>query len=118
MYIIDTSCSEPTYRGDGHYGLKLQYYLFFQHFTEGITNKLVGCYEADKGFPSKDVVLIRIHGANTDLIIDRDTEKNNILLMSEHGLCPPLYGVFKNGIVYGFCPGETLDCDTVKQYRV
>ena len=90
----------------------------FKHFTEGITNKLVGCYEADKGFPSKDVVLIRIHGANTDLIIDRDTEKNNILLMSEHGLCPPLYGVFKNGIVYGFCPGETLDCDTVKQYRV
>ena len=77
----------------------------------------MGCYEADKGFGG-DVVLIRIYGANTELIIDRDTEKNNILYLSEHGLCPPLYAVFQNGVAYGFSPGVTLDCDTVKQYRV
>ncbi|XP_071120428.1 ethanolamine kinase 1-like [Mytilus galloprovincialis] len=89
----------------------------FKHFTEGITNKLIGCYEADKGFGC-DVVLIRIYGANTDLIIDRDTEKNNIIFLSEHGLCPPLYAEFNNGVAYGFSPGQTLDPESVRRYRV
>lgn len=91
--------------------------IAIKHFTEGITNKLVGCYEESEGF-GKDVVLIRIYGANTELIIDRNTEKNNILFLSKHGLCPPLYAVFENGLAYGFCPGKTLDCSSVRENRV
>lgn len=64
------------------------------------------------------MVLIRIYGANTDLIIDRDTEKNNIIFLSEHGLCPPLYAEFNNGVAYGFSPGQTLDPESVRRYRV
>lgn len=45
--------------------------LFFQFFTDGTTNKLVGCYLEDS---PEDVVLVRVYGNKTELIVDRDNE--------------------------------------------
>lgn len=45
--------------------------LFFQYFTDGTTNKLVGCYLEDS---PEDVVLVRVYGNKTELIVDRDNE--------------------------------------------
>ena len=46
------------------------YFFLFQVYTDGITNKLVGCQEAsDK--EQKDAILVRVYGEKTDLIIDR-----------------------------------------------
>lgn len=48
-------------------------YAFFLHqlFTDGTTNKLVGCYVEDC---PEDVVLVRVYGNKTELIVDRDNE--------------------------------------------
>lgn len=43
----------------------------FQLFTDGTTNKLVGCYIEDD---PEDVVLVRVYGNKTELIVDRDNE--------------------------------------------
>ena len=42
-----------------------------QLFTDGTTNKLVGCYVDDS---PEDVVLVRVYGNKTELIVDRDNE--------------------------------------------
>lgn len=43
----------------------------FQYFTDGTTNKLVGCYLEDS---PEDVVLVRVYGNKTELIVDRENE--------------------------------------------
>lgn len=46
-------------------------FFLFQLFTDGTTNKLVGCYMEDS---PEDVVLVRVYGNKTELIVDRDNE--------------------------------------------
>lgn len=46
----------------------------FQKFTDGITNTLVGLYHKDT---PTDILLMRIYGHNTHLLIDREAEKSN-----------------------------------------
>lgn len=97
-------------------------------FTDGITNKLVGCF-----YPSTltnclsqqteeeavdDVVLVRVYGNKTDLLIDRNAEKRNIQLLHTYGFAPSLYAVFKNGLAYEYVDGVTLTTDTVKDPKV
>ncbi|XP_017034923.1 ethanolamine kinase [Drosophila kikkawai] len=127
----------------------------FKSFTDGITNKLVGCFHkestklshenggpylpiktqeseeedtviieknddddaaAENGAPvqySDNVVLVRIYGNKTDLLIDRKAETQNFLLLHTYGLAPSLYATFKNGLVYEYVPGTTLNTDSV-----
>lgn len=81
-------------------------------FTGGISNVLYGYYE--DGRFSEDVVLFRIEGEGTELMIDRKQERENIQVLHAAGCCPPLYAVYNNGIAYGFVNGETLDENTVR----
>ncbi|XP_017063789.1 ethanolamine kinase [Drosophila eugracilis] len=134
----------------------------FKSFTDGITNKLVGCFhkeitklrdenggsylpiktqglspvqsedpviiEKDDEYTTDDlaavvggapvqysdnVVLVRIYGNKTDLLIDRKAETQNFLLLHTYGLAPSLYATFKNGLVYEYVPGTTLNTDSV-----
>jgi ethanolamine kinase len=78
----------------------------FQVFTDGITNRLIGCYY-DNNFD--DMVLIRVYGEKTELFIDRKVEMRNMRTMHKSGLIPPLYCTFNNGICYGYSPGVVLD---------
>jgi len=71
---------------------------------------------ADDGSPvqySDNVVLVRIYGNKTDLLIDRKAETQNFLLLHTYGLAPSLYATFKNGLVYEYVPGTTLNTDSV-----
>lgn len=104
---------------------------YVQLFTDGITNKLVGCYHRppltnnrqsnndSDGLSSHsepaavDVVLIRVYGNKTDLLIDRKAETRNIQLLQRHGFAPSLYGVFQNGLAYEYVPGVTLTAESV-----
>lgn len=110
----------------------------FQLFTDGITNKLVGCYHrpavsatattptaatttaaAAQPFSSAaDVVLIRVYGNKTELLIDRQTETRNIKMLQRHGFAPSLYAVFQNGLAYEFVPGCTLSTESVSSAAV
>lgn len=85
-------------------------------FTDGITNKLIGCF-----YPHSDqeeVLLVRIYGNKTDLLIDRNAEKINIAYLHLHNLAPKLFATFKNGLVYDFVPGVTLNTQTVQEPKI
>ncbi|EDW57418.1 ethanolamine kinase [Drosophila virilis] len=131
----------------------------FKKFTDGITNKLVGCFHNSSKFGndnddsylsisnaqrilpvqsedpvilqeefttidtetkdrlpvqySDNVVLVRVYGNKTDLLIDRKAETQNFQLLHTYGLAPSLYATFKNGLVYEYVPGITLNTESV-----
>ena len=89
-----------------------------QLFTDGITNKLIGCFHVDSQSGKEEVLLVRIYGNKTDLLIDRNAEKLNIGFLHQHGLAPELYATFKNGLVYEFVPGVTLNTTTVYEPKI
>jgi ethanolamine kinase len=62
-------------------------------FTDGITNKLLGCFH--EGTP-EDVVLVRVYGHKTDLLIDRNAETRNIQVLVF------LAFIFFNALVFNF----------------
>ncbi|XP_055711775.1 ethanolamine kinase [Phlebotomus papatasi] len=81
----------------------------FKLFTDGITNKLVGCFYGDR----EDTVLIRVYGNKTDLLIDRTAETRNIKLLHSYGFAPRLHATFANGLAYEYVPGVTLNPENV-----
>ncbi|XP_049865022.1 ethanolamine kinase [Pectinophora gossypiella] len=90
----------------------------FKTFTDGITNKLVAC-QINKNHNNEDnIVLVRIYGNKTDLLIDRNAEIRNIKTLNVLGLAPKIYGVFVNGLAYQYYPGVTLNPDTVVDAKI
>ncbi|KAL7752539.1 hypothetical protein RI367_002073 [Sorochytrium milnesiophthora] len=79
---------------------------------DGITNKLF------KVSNSKTTYLVRIYGNNTDRIIDRNAESNNMSWLQSHGLAAPLHARFDNGLVYGFIPGAVCTADDLSKSDV
>ncbi|KOB75530.1 Choline/ethanolamine kinase [Operophtera brumata] len=86
----------------------------FKLFTDGITNKLVACQHSTED----EIVLVRIYGNKTDLLIDRNAEIRNIKTLNVLGLAPQVYGIFENGLAYQYYPGVTLNVDTVLDEKV
>jgi len=54
------------------------------------------------------MVLVRVYGQGTDMIIDREGEMKNMARMQGIGLGGKLYAAFNNGICYQFLAGEVL----------
>ncbi|XP_068134086.1 ethanolamine kinase 1 [Hyperolius riggenbachi] len=81
-----------------------------QVFTDGITNKLIGCYVDDA---MEDVVLVRIYGNKTELLVDRGEELKSFRVLQSHGCAPKLYCTFNNGLCYEFMQGAALDPEHV-----
>jgi len=54
------------------------------------------------------MVLVRVYGQGTDMIIDREGEMKNMARMQGIGLGGKLYAAFNNGICYQFLSGEVL----------
>ncbi|KAK9456785.1 kinase-like domain-containing protein [Dipodascopsis uninucleata] len=74
----------------------------------GITNSLLQCtYKARTA--DEQTVLVRAYGRGTDTIIDRTREYCTHIHLHSHGLAPPLYARFKNGLVYGFISGRSVE---------
>ena len=73
------------------------------------------CHDHDDPHRHPDRVLVRIYGQNTDLFIDRQTELFNLVQLYRHGLCPPVYARFNNGICYGYTPGQTVCHDWLQE---
>ncbi|XP_030071391.1 ethanolamine kinase 1 [Microcaecilia unicolor] len=84
--------------------------ITMQVFTDGITNKLIGCYVGDT---MDDVVLVRIYGNKTELLVDRDEELKSFRVLQAHGCAPQLYCTFSNGFCYEFMQGAALDPEHV-----
>lgn len=89
----------------------------FQVFTDGCTNKLVGCIHSTTTNNNNlsidtenvsEIVLVRIYGKNTEILIDRKKEIKNFKLLHSYGFAPQLLATFKNGLAYDYCCGEPL----------
>ncbi|KAB5541921.1 hypothetical protein PHYPO_G00085530 [Pangasianodon hypophthalmus] len=80
-------------------------------FTDGITNKLIGCYV---GGALQDVVLVRIYGNKTELFVDRDNEVKSFRVLQAHRCAPRLYCTFNNGLCYEFLEGVALEPEHIR----
>lgn len=80
-------------------------------FTDGITNKLLGCYV---GGTMEDVVLVRIYGNKTELFVDRDNEVKSFRVLQAHRCAPRLYCTFNNGLCYEFLQGTALEPEDIR----
>uniref|UniRef100_A0A4W4FE84 ethanolamine kinase n=1 Tax=Electrophorus electricus TaxID=8005 RepID=A0A4W4FE84_ELEEL len=80
-------------------------------FTDGITNKLIGCYI---GSALQDVVLVRIYGHKTELFVDRENEVKSFLVLQAHRCAPHLYCTFNNGLCYQFLEGMVLEPEHIR----
>ncbi|KAJ3324575.1 Ethanolamine kinase [Boothiomyces sp. JEL0866] len=81
--------------------------------TDGTTNQLVKATHKE----TKQSILIRTYGRGTSVLIDRNQEILNIRALSAEGLCPPLYGSFNNGIVYGYVNGQVYTIKAVAKWH-
>lgn len=82
-----------------------------KRFTDGTTNKLVGYYVDES---PEDVVLVRVYGNKTELIVDRDNELKSFQVLHANGCAPRLYCTFQNGICYEFMEGDALGPEDVR----
>ncbi|XP_059060129.1 ethanolamine kinase [Achroia grisella] len=92
--------------------------ITFKTFTDGITNKLVACQLDSNSSGEDEIILVRIYGNKTDLLIDRNAEIRNIKTLNVLGLAPKVYGVFENGLAYQYYPGVTLNIDSVVDGKI
>ena len=88
----------------------------FKEFSEGISNKLVGCNMP--GLEPGEMILFRLYGNKTELFIDRQKELETFQILHSKGYGPPVYGTLENGLVYGFLPGDVLDTDTIADKHI
>ncbi|XP_029350773.1 ethanolamine kinase 1 isoform X3 [Echeneis naucrates] len=84
-------------------------------FTDGITNKLLGCYV---GTVMQDVVLVRIYGNKTELLVDRENEVKSFRVLHAHRCAPRLYCTFNNGLCYEFLQGTALEPEHIRSQPV
>ncbi|CAM6087517.1 unnamed protein product [Calypogeia fissa] len=75
--------------------------------TGGITNLLLKVWVDGKGV-SPDTVTVRIFGANTEAVIDRNRELQALCHLSLAGFGAQLIGLFENGMVQSFIVASTL----------
>ena len=87
----------------------------YKIFTDGISNKLIGVYvKEDK----TDMVLVRVYGQKTELIIDRTAEIRNMLVLNQVGCGCKLYAIFGNGLCYEYLPGDILTIESAKSESI
>ena len=97
-------------------------------FDSGITNRLIGFYVKNdpKTMVSarfaelgrSDIVLCRIYGARTELVIDRAQELINMQELGKQGIAPPLYCTFNNGYCYKFIEGSVLTVENISKPNI
>ncbi|EFN77226.1 Ethanolamine kinase 1 [Harpegnathos saltator] len=64
------------------------------------------------------MVLIRVYGNNTDLLVDRKSEIENIRILNKAGYTHCIYATFNNGFAYQFLEGDTLTVKTVRDPKI
>ena len=80
-------------------------------------NRLVSC-RLKSDIEENDVVLVRVFGQGTKLIIDRDTELLSIRILHAKELAAPIYCRFRGGIAYGFTKGKCLTAEDLMDENI
>jgi ethanolamine kinase len=84
-----------------------------KEFNDGITNRLIGLYTGES-FDACEVVMVRIYGDNTAILIDRHAELRNLLILKETNMAGEVYAKFHNGLCYEFRHGFVADDDIIR----
>lgn len=74
--------------------------------------------EIDSSNDGNDMVLVRIYGKNTEVLIDRKREISNFKLLHSYGFAPKLLATFENGLVYEYWDGRPLTKQQLFEDRV
>ncbi|XP_031836550.1 ethanolamine kinase 1 isoform X2 [Nomia melanderi] len=61
------------------------------------------------------MVLVRVYGHKTDLLINRKDETRNIRILNKIGFTHSIYATFNNGLAYQFIEGVILTTETVRK---
>ena len=61
-----------------------------------------------------DMIVFRIHGQKTEKVKSHEDKAINYTLYHAAGIGTPFYATFKNGIAYGYIPGEVLNEESVR----
>lgn len=65
-----------------------------------------------------EVILIRIYGKNTEVLIDRKKEIENFKSLHKYGFAPKLLATFSNGLAYEFSNGKPLSKSDVYEEHI
>ena len=87
----------------------------YKVFSGGLTNKLVGAYINGK---KEEMILVRIYGQNSELMIDRQKEIENMQILHENGCGAKLFAIFKNGIAYQYLSGTILSVESIREPNI
>lgn len=61
----------------------------------------------------EEMILIRVYGHNSELMIDRLSEIRNMKLLHANDCGSELFASFQNGLAYQFLPGTMLTMESV-----
>jgi len=64
------------------------------------------------------VILVRVYGKRSDLLIDREHEIQVMVILNGIGAAAPIYCRFENGMAYGFVPGVMVNPDLAREPTV
>jgi len=62
-----------------------------------------------------DVVLVRIYGSKSDLLIDREREIKAVAILNTKDCAAPIFCLFENGMAYGYASGIMINVDVARQ---
>ena len=93
------------------------YSIVAKVFDAGITNKLYG-YIDETCKNKNDMILVRMYGKNTEVIINRKKELETHIKLNKAGFASPVYCTINNGYIYGFVAGSTVTKESVRDPKV
>lgn len=82
-----------------------------KEFNEGYNNKLVAFMHDDDVDDMSDVIVVRVYGRQTEMMVNREQEIKCMVLFHRVGCAAQLYCRFNNGFAYQYSPGRVLDID-------
>jgi len=62
-----------------------------------------------------DVVLVRIHGSKSELLIDREREIKAVAILNDRACAAPIFCRFQNGTAYGYASGAVPGLQVARQ---
>lgn len=65
-----------------------------------------------------DVLLVRVYGKKSDLLIDREREMKAMVILHKNGCAAPIFCRFQNGIAYGFVSGVMVNLELSRKLHV
>ncbi|XP_064630295.1 ethanolamine kinase 1-like [Lineus longissimus] len=87
----------------------------FKYLTQGYVNHMLACYIDEDN--KDDWIVARIFGTDLDFGQQRDVEIKNSKLFAEIGIGAPVYGAFKNGLLFKFIKGKTFFWTDLSAFR-